>query len=184
MLCHKISPFIHKMAKIYPFRGRGFHTPVEWKIGYKIINKQTIVQILIVNTAFYIYGNIRLKEISILNLFEQVQENTIAGSAFSARLGSAVVAFIPDTQVLAFSKVAKTEGEVFVAHWASQGDLEPSRATISPQSPCSLTHTHTHTHTLVHYLGYLYLLSPHHLQKPLSYNGCKWEEQNELILDY
>ena len=25
-------------------------------------------------------------------------------------------------QVLAFSKVAKTEGEVFVALWASQGD--------------------------------------------------------------
>ena len=42
-------------------------------------------------------------------------------------------------QVLAFSKVAKTKGEVFVALWASQGDLEPSRATISPQSPCSLT---------------------------------------------
>ena len=46
------------------------------------------VQILIVNTAFYIYGNIRLKEISILNSFEQVQENIIADSAFSARLGS------------------------------------------------------------------------------------------------
>ena len=42
-------------------------------------------------------------------------------------------------QVLAFSKVAKTEGEVFVALWASLGELEPSRATISPQSPCSLT---------------------------------------------
>ena len=41
-------------------------------------------------------------------------------------------------QVLAFSKVAKTEGEVFVALWAYQGDFEPSRATISPQSPCSL----------------------------------------------
>ena len=41
-------------------------------------------------------------------------------------------------QVLAFSKVAKTEGKVFVALWASQGDFEPSRATISPQSPCSL----------------------------------------------
>ena len=48
------------------------------------------------NTAFYIYGNIRLKEISTLNSFEQVQENTIAGSAFSARLGSSAVAFIPD----------------------------------------------------------------------------------------
>ena len=42
-------------------------------------------------------------------------------------------------QVLAFSKVAKIEGEVFVALRASQGDLEPSRATISPQLPCSLT---------------------------------------------
>ena len=92
----KISPFIHKMAKIYPFRGRGFHTPLEWKIGFKVINKQTIVQILIVNTAFYIYGNTRLKEISILISFEQIQENTIAGSAFSARLGSSAVAFIPD----------------------------------------------------------------------------------------
>ena len=40
------------------------------------------------NTAFYIYGNMRLKEISILNLFEQIQENTISGLAFSARLGS------------------------------------------------------------------------------------------------
>ena len=46
-----------------------------------------IVQILIVNTAFYIYGNIRLKEISILNLFEQIKENIIAGSASSAQLG-------------------------------------------------------------------------------------------------
>ena len=83
------------MDKIYPFRGRGFHTPVEWKIGYKVINKQTNVQILIMNTAFYIYGNIRVKEISILNSFEQIQENTITGSAFSARLGSSAVAFIP-----------------------------------------------------------------------------------------
>ena len=84
----KISPFVPKMAKIYPFHGRGFHTPLEWKIGFKVINKQKIVQILILNTAFYIYGNMRLKEISILNSFEQIQENTIAGSAFSARLGS------------------------------------------------------------------------------------------------
>ena len=45
---------------------------VEWKIEYKVINKQMIVQILIVNTAFYIYGNIRLKEINILNSFEQI----------------------------------------------------------------------------------------------------------------
>ena len=85
----KTSPFVHKLAKTYPFRGRGFHTPVEWKIGYKVINKQVIIQILIVNTAFYIYGNIRLKELSIMDAFEQIQENTIAGSAFSARLGSA-----------------------------------------------------------------------------------------------
>ena len=41
-------------------------------------------------------------------------------------------------QVLAFSKVAKIEGEVFVTLSASQGDLEPSGATISPQSPSSL----------------------------------------------
>ena len=46
-----------------------------------------IVQILIVNTAFYIFGDIRFKEISILNSSEQIQENIIAGSAFSARLG-------------------------------------------------------------------------------------------------
>ena len=69
------------MAKIYPFRGRGFHTPVEWKTGYYIIKKQLIIQILIFSTAFYIYGNMRLKDISILNLFEQIQENTISGSA-------------------------------------------------------------------------------------------------------
>ena len=81
---HKISPFIHKMAKIYPFCGHGFHTPVEWKIGYKGINEQNIIQILIVNTAFYIYGNIRLKEISILTSFQQIQ-NTISGSALSTR---------------------------------------------------------------------------------------------------
>ena len=93
---HKILPFIHKVAKIYPFRGRGFHTPIEWKIGYKVTNKQTIVQILIVKTAFYISGNIGVKEISILNSFEQIQENTITGSAFLARLGSSAVAFIPD----------------------------------------------------------------------------------------
>ena len=42
-------------------------------------------------------------------------------------------------QVLAFSKAAKMEGEVFDTLWASQGDLKPSRMTISPQSPCSLT---------------------------------------------
>ena len=42
-------------------------------------------------------------------------------------------------QVLAFSKVAKIEGQVFVALRASQDDLEPSGVTISPQSPCSLT---------------------------------------------
>ena len=45
---YKTSSFVHKLAKTYPFRGRGFHTPVEWKIGYKIINKQVIIQILIV----------------------------------------------------------------------------------------------------------------------------------------
>ena len=42
-------------------------------------------------------------------------------------------------QILAFSEVAKIEGEVFVALGASQGNLEPSRAAISPQLPCSLT---------------------------------------------
>ena len=33
---------------------------------------------LVIILVFYIYGSIRLKEISILNSFEQVQENTIA----------------------------------------------------------------------------------------------------------
>ena len=40
---------------------------------------------------------------------------------------------------ISFFKVVKIKGEVFVALRASQGDLAPSRATISPQSPCSLT---------------------------------------------
>ena len=93
---YKISPFVHKMAKIYILRGRGFHTPVEWKIWYYVIKRQVIIQILIVNTTFYVYDNMKLKEISILNLFEQIKENTISGSAFSARLGSSTVAFIPD----------------------------------------------------------------------------------------
>ena len=84
------------MAKTYPFRGRGFHTPVEWKIGYKVINKQMIVQLLIVNTAFYIYGNIRLKEISILNSFEQIKENTISRLGFFGSARQLAVAFIPD----------------------------------------------------------------------------------------
>ena len=106
------------MDKIYPFRGRGFHTPVEWKIGYKVINKQTSIQILIMNTAFYIYGNIRVKEISILNSFEQIQENTITGSAFSARLGSSAVAFIPDPACVVSANffgwvVSAWEGESF-----------------------------------------------------------------------
>ena len=70
---YKTLPFVHKLAKTYPFRGRGFHTPFEWKTGYKVINKQVIIQSLIVNTAFYVYGNIRLKEITILNSFEQIQ---------------------------------------------------------------------------------------------------------------
>ena len=48
------------------------------------MNKKVIIQILMVNTTFYIYGNIRLKEISILNSFEQIQENTLSDSAFSA----------------------------------------------------------------------------------------------------
>ena len=69
------------MAKIYTIRGRGFHTPVEWTIGYKVIKMQVIIQILIANTAFYIYDNMRLKEISIMNLFEQIRENTMPGSA-------------------------------------------------------------------------------------------------------
>ena len=49
---YKISLFFHKLAKTYPFHGRGFHTPFERKIGYKVMNKQVIIQILIVNAAF------------------------------------------------------------------------------------------------------------------------------------
>ena len=87
MLCHKISPFIHKMAKIYPFRGRGFHTPVEWKIGYKVINKQMIVQILIVNTAFYIYGYIRLKKNKYLELFWLIHYSRLGFFGSARQLG-------------------------------------------------------------------------------------------------
>ena len=36
---YKTSPFVHKLTKTYPFHGRGFHTHVEWKIGYKVKNK-------------------------------------------------------------------------------------------------------------------------------------------------
>ena len=42
---YAISPFLYKLAKTYPFRGRGFHSPVEWKMGYKVKNKQAIIQI-------------------------------------------------------------------------------------------------------------------------------------------
>ena len=76
---------IHDFISNFPFN-RGMkaislsrlwlHIPVEWKFGYKVINKQVIIQMLIVNTAFYIYDDIRLKEISIMNSFEQIQENT------------------------------------------------------------------------------------------------------------
>ena len=48
------------------------------------------------NTALYIHGNLRLREISITNVFAQIQENTTPGSAFLAWLGSSAVAFIPD----------------------------------------------------------------------------------------
>ena len=82
--------------KYITFAAVAFHIPVEWKNRYKVINKQVTIQILIVNTSFYRFGNIRLKEISILNLFEQIQEKTISDSAFSARLGSSTMAFIPD----------------------------------------------------------------------------------------
>ena len=61
------------------------------------------------NTAFYKYDNIRLKEISIMDAFEQIQENTIAGSAFSARLGSSAVAFIPDPRRSAWLILSTTK---------------------------------------------------------------------------
>ena len=42
-------------------------------------------------------------------------------------------------QVLAFEKKnAETEGEVLIALCAAQGDLEPFRVSISPESPPSL----------------------------------------------
>ena len=63
------------MAKTYHFRGRGIHALVERKHAYKVINEQVIIQILMVNAAFYMYDNIRLKVISMLNSFEQIQEN-------------------------------------------------------------------------------------------------------------
>ena len=50
---YKTSPFVHKLAKHIPFAA----VAVERKIGYKVIHKQVIIQSLIVNTAFYIYGN-------------------------------------------------------------------------------------------------------------------------------
>ena len=65
------------MAKTYSFRGRGFDTLVEWNIVYTIINKLVNIQILMVNAAFYMYDNIRLKEISIFNSFVQIPENTM-----------------------------------------------------------------------------------------------------------
>ena len=34
------------------------------------------------NTTFYVYDNMNLKEISILNLFEQIKENTIIRLGF------------------------------------------------------------------------------------------------------
>ena len=33
----KYRHFVHKLTKTYPFCVRGFHTPVEWKIDYKVI---------------------------------------------------------------------------------------------------------------------------------------------------
>ena len=40
----KYRHFFHKLAKTYSIHGRVFQTPVEWKIGYKVINKQVIMQ--------------------------------------------------------------------------------------------------------------------------------------------
>ena len=64
---------------------------------YEVIKKQVIIQILIVNAAFGIYGNIRLKEISILNWLEQIQENTNIRLGF---FGSSAMAFIPDRHLV------------------------------------------------------------------------------------
>ena len=109
------------MAKIYPFHDRGFHTPVEWKIGYYVINKQIIIQILILNTAFYIYGNMRLKEIRILNLFEQIQENTISGLAFfgSARQLGRGFHTRPNTS---FKWIWICSNLTFTTFWANSAD--------------------------------------------------------------
>ena len=43
---YKSSLLFHKLAKTCPFRGRGFQTPAEWKIGYKVVNKQVSIQIV------------------------------------------------------------------------------------------------------------------------------------------
>ena len=55
------------------------------------------------NTEFYIYGNIKLKEMYILNSLEQIQENTLSGSTVLVRLGSSAVAFIPDHKIIRYS---------------------------------------------------------------------------------
>ena len=85
----KFRHFFHKLAKTYPFRGRGFYTPVDCKTGYKVKDKQVVIRIVFVNTVINIYGNLRLKEISSWNSFEQIQENTLRDSAFPAQIGSA-----------------------------------------------------------------------------------------------
>ena len=59
---------------------------------YNVINKQVILQIIKVNKTFYMYGNIRLKEKSILSSFKQIDENYISPGFF----GSARYSQIPD----------------------------------------------------------------------------------------
>ena len=44
-----------------PFAAVAFIPLLNGKIGYKVINKQVFIQILIVNTVFYLHDNIRLK---------------------------------------------------------------------------------------------------------------------------
>ena len=81
----KISPLAHNWPKYIPFVAVAFIPLLNGKLDIKSQKKQIIIPILILNSAFYIYDNMRLKDIGILKLFEQIQENTILGSAFSAR---------------------------------------------------------------------------------------------------
>ena len=58
---YKIRCYLQNGQNIFP--GHGFHTLVEWKIGYWVISQQIIIGILMMNTAIHMYDNIRWKNI-------------------------------------------------------------------------------------------------------------------------